>query len=63
MRLLPFVPYGTAGSLESLRKNQYAPVEKQRQFWPDAAIMVAEFRGEMLLAKRLSIAVFDNVIF
>src|SRR5580692_2579351 len=51
MRLLPFVPYRTAGSPESFRKNPSAPEENQRQFWPDAAIMVAEFRGGMLLAK------------
>jgi hypothetical protein len=39
------------------------PAEKRRQFWPDAAIMVAEFRRGMLPAKRLSIAAIDNVIF
>ena len=53
MRLLPFVPYRTAGSLESFRKNQSIPAENQRQFWPDAAIMVAEIRGGMLLAKKV----------
>jgi hypothetical protein len=39
------------------------PAENQRQFWPDAAIMVAEFRCAMLPAKRLSIDAIDNVIF
>jgi hypothetical protein len=63
MRLLPFVPYRAAGSLESFRKNQSLRAKKQRQFWPDAAIMVAEFRGAMLSAERLSIAVDDSVIF
>src|ERR1700733_13625801 len=63
MRLLPFVPYRTAGSLESFRKNQSSRAKNQRQFWPDAAIMVAEFRSAMLSAERLSIAVYDSVIF
>src|ERR1700691_1157964 len=63
MRLLPFVPYRAASSLESFRKNQSMPAENQRQFWPAAAIMVAEFRSAMWSAERLSIAVHDSVIF
>src|ERR1700691_3478211 len=63
MRLLPFVPYGAAGSLESFRKNQSSRAENRRQLWPDDAIMVAEFRGGMLIAKRENVAVSDNVIF
>src|ERR1700691_484638 len=63
MRLLPFVPYRAAGSLESFRKNERTPAENQRQFWAVSAIMVAEFRSAMLFAKRQSIAVSDIVTF
>jgi hypothetical protein len=63
MRLLPFVPYRTAGRLESFRKNLGTPAENKRQFRADAAIMVAELRGGMLFAEGLIIAIFGNVIF